>query len=58
MKTEDVQLLILKGAISNLPADQQQKVNECAEKLSATVSEYGELGLIALSLVGATEAAK
>lgn len=58
MKAEEVQLLMLKGMISDLSADQQDKVQECAARLSATIAEYGELGLIAIALVGATEAVK
>ena len=51
MKTE-ISLLILKGAISEMPVDQQAKVNECADKLRATIIGYEEMGVIAMALVG------
>jgi hypothetical protein len=43
---------MLKGIISEMPADQQAKVHEAAEKLRAVTAEYGDAGLIALALVG------
>lgn len=41
-----------------MPDEDRVKIMACAELLRATVAEYGELGQLALSLVGAEEAAK
>ncbi len=45
------ELLIVKGVISELPPEELKKVMECRDKYYAVISEYGDLALIALSLV-------
>jgi len=53
MKQEELVLTLMRGAIAGLPAEQQAKVQECAEKLRALVKEYGDEGKCACGLVGA-----
>ena len=48
----------IKGAISELPKETQDKVSECYGKLQDYLREYGEEGKIALALLGATLAAE
>jgi hypothetical protein len=55
---DEVTLLLIKGVISDLPADDQVKVKQCAEQLTTTVKEAGVYGALALALVGAEAAAK
>ncbi|MGD9726276.1 MAG: hypothetical protein AB7R40_22280 [Nitrospiraceae bacterium] len=58
MSQEEAVLLMIQGFISQMPDEDRVKIMACAELLRATVAEYGELGQLALSLVGAEEAAK
>lgn len=58
MKVEELQLLLIKGAIGELPPDQKELVMRVASELRAVLADNGDLGLIALGLVGAEEAAK
>lgn len=58
MTEEQTTLLLLKGAISDLGPDEQQKVKECAARLRSIQEEYGELGFLAFGLVGAELAAE
>lgn len=51
----DIERLVLKGIITELPEDRRQKVESCAEKLRQVVAEYGQHGLIALALVVAEQ---
>lgn len=55
---DEVTLLLIKGVISDLPADDQVKVKQCADQLTATVKGAGVYGSLALALVGAQAAAK
>lgn len=52
MTSEQAQLLLLKGAITDLPLESQQKVQEAKEKLSAIIKDFGDEGRVALALVG------
>jgi hypothetical protein len=45
-------LLILKGAITDLPLDEQVSVKSCADVLRASIKAHGDTGRIALALVG------
>lgn len=47
----NINRLILKGAISELSEAERQKVEECAEKLRQVIAEFGGHSLIALALV-------
>lgn len=48
-------LLLIKGMISELPADDQKKVFECADRLRAIVAEGGDACLLALALITTEE---
>ncbi len=54
MNNEYAQLLLVRGTIASLPADQQSRIKECGEKIKAVMAEYpdGE-GMIAMALIGA-----
>ena len=49
----NTELLILKGYISDMPESDKAKIKECADKIRADIAEYGDHGIIALTLVGA-----
>lgn len=49
---EQMQILMLKGAISEMSPESQAKVNDCHKTLVETIKPYGDEGLIALSLLG------
>lgn len=44
-------LLLLKGAVTELPQNERDAVAACAKKLHAEIAAYGEPGKIAASLV-------
>lgn len=46
------ELLILKGLMADMPEADVISIKECAGKLKSIISEYGDLGLFALGLVG------
>ena len=58
MTEEQTTLLLIKGALSEFGADEQQKVNACADQLRSILEANGKHGLWALGLVGAELAAK
>lgn len=58
MNDEQLTYLTIIGWIAALPPEQRDKVKECEAKLQTIVEEYGELGRIALALVGARETAQ
>lgn len=47
----DIERLVIKGTIAELPEADRAKVEECAEKLRQAIGEYGPFGLVALALV-------
>lgn len=53
MNSERATLLLVRGALSELPQEQQDAVNAAHEKLKAIVTEAGDVGLLALALLGA-----
>lgn len=55
---ETAALLMMKGVVSDLPAEAQMKVRACLEQLRAVVTEHGDEGLIALALLGLESSAK
>jgi hypothetical protein len=57
-KQEDIQLLVVKGAISDMPKEQREKIMECFEKIKTLTESYQGEGYIALALFGAEIAAK
>lgn len=54
---ERAMVLMIKGAIAELPEDQRRKVQECYEQLQKLVADNGEEGGMALALLGAELAA-
>ena len=57
--TQDQQVvLVIKGAIAELPADQAEACNELAEHIRCVVKQAGDVGLMALALVGAEASAQ
>lgn len=44
-------LMIMRGAVYQLPEEDRKRVEECADKMRALVEEYGEAGVCAASLV-------
>lgn len=53
-----VQLLMIKGVISELPQEQQDKINAIATTFRNVIAANGDLGAVALALVGAELAAE
>lgn len=51
---DNINVLLIRGVIAGLDEQQQARVKECADKLRAIVTEYGDqgLGLMAIALVG------
>jgi len=45
-------LTIIKGVIFDLPAEDQEKVKQCANQLRDAIKAAGQHGAIALALVG------
>lgn len=57
MENERAQLLMLRGAIAELPEDQQMKIKEIVAQLREVISQNKDMAILALALVGAEEAA-
>jgi len=59
---EKIQLLVKKGAIAELPKEQQEMVHECYQKLNETITEYNKreegIGYMGFALLGGEIAAK
>ena len=54
MKQEQEAVLLIKGLIAEMPADQAEACNELAEHIRQACKVAGDpVGIIALSLVGA-----
>ena len=47
------ELLMLKGAISELPEERREKIISLREQIKTLVVTHGDDGLIALAIVGA-----
>lgn len=58
MRTEEVQLLLLRGVISELPTEDQIKIKQARQELEAVLLKHGDNGMLALALIGCEEAAK
>lgn len=48
---EQLALYVLKGALTELSQDEQEKVSKCASEIRKLINQYGADGYIALSLV-------
>lgn len=53
MTEEQQTLLLIKGAISDLPEEQKVKVQRCAAELRKVIADGGQEGVMAFVLVGA-----
>lgn len=53
MTKDQETILIIKGAISELPDDQRETCEELCENLRRVVKQAGTVGLLAYSMVGA-----
>jgi hypothetical protein len=49
--SQHTQLLLIKGAITELSEDQQKSISKAVGELNSVVGAYGDDGIIALSLV-------
>ncbi len=58
MTEERVQLLLIRGAIAELPEADRQGIELAASKLREVVGTHNDHGLMALALVGAELAAE
>lgn len=58
MTDEKLQLLLIKGAISDLQPKDREGVEAAAAELRRVVAQYNDHGLLALALVVAELAAK
>lgn len=47
----DLERLVIKGAIAELPEPDRLKVEACADRMRQALAEFGEAGLLALALV-------
>lgn len=50
-------VMVLKGVVSELPETQRNQVHSAADKIRAVVADAGDVGGIALALVGSECAA-
>jgi len=57
MTDEQLTLEAIQSAVGGLTQEQQLKVRECASQMRRLIFDYGELGSMALALVGAEKAA-
>lgn len=46
------ELFIIKGMIASLPEEDQKKVFECADAINLTIDQFGDMGIMAMALVG------
>lgn len=58
MTDEQLQLLAIKGAISEMEPGDQRLIQCAAAEIQAVLDAYGENGVIALGLVGSKLAAE
>lgn len=53
MTKDEAVLYMLKGVVSELPGAEQERFRECTSKLEAIIQEYGDIGQMALGVLGA-----
>lgn len=58
MTVEEETVFMIKGVIASLPAADAEAVNELAEHIRQCVTKAGEIGPLAVALVGAELQAK
>lgn len=47
------QVLMMKGVVSELPDEDRAKMNNCEAELREIINRYGDIGLLAVSFIGA-----
>ena len=57
MKEEQATLLLIKGIVSELTVDEQAEVNRVAARFREILKEEGDIGVVAIALVGTEVAA-
>jgi hypothetical protein len=57
MDEHAVTLFVIEQQIKKMPEDIQWKIKECEAQLRTVIFEYGDVGRIALALIGAQLAA-
>lgn len=58
MTVEKFQLLALRGAVTELPKEEQQRITEIKDAIQRLVKDGGQSGCVALSLVALEIAAE
>lgn len=58
MTQEEQVALMIRGAVAQLPQEDQMRIVECEAKIRALIAEYGEAGRMAIALIGADIAAE
>lgn len=53
MTREEAAHYMIRGIIADLPEDEIKQTEECKQKLTSIMEEYGDQGILALSLLGA-----
>lgn len=53
MSQEELTKLAIAGLIAQQPEEDRKKIEECVAKLRDFLAEYGDYGLLAITLVGA-----
>lgn len=53
MSQEELTRLGILGLIAELPEMERHKAEECARKIRQLVEEYGDWGILAVTLIGA-----
>lgn len=51
-------LHMMRFMVETLPPEKRDAVNECQRRIKALVAEYGDMGVMALSMAMAEDAAK
>lgn len=51
MVNEEMAQLALKGLIAEMPKEDQEKIDECLERMRSLLAEYGRLANFALPLL-------
>lgn len=53
MNEMKMKVLLLRGLVTQMPPEDQEKVKEAETRFRAILDETGDVGIIALSLIGA-----
>ncbi len=58
MTPEEQTAAAIKAMVTELPPCDQRTIFECADKIRATIKDYGQHGMTALAIVGSEAAAE